>query len=142
MEDDDRQVYLTKASWDVLERLEELGFCRPRERLVLLRIAIAVAMARGLEADPEEIKGRDSHYQLDVLDPLRYAIKWRYPEETRPFFKMSNLAHAGCMYLRDHAQELDGNVPLIEIITQSEDLDFIPWARVEGVPSGDDQDLI
>jgi hypothetical protein len=101
MEDDDKQVYFTKETWAVLERLEELGFCKPRERYVLARIAIAVALARGLETSPEDMKGRDSHYQLDQLEPMKYAIRWRFPEETRPYWRMSNLAHAGCAFLRN-----------------------------------------
>lgn len=141
MEDDDKQVYFTKETWAVLERLEELGFCKPRERYVLARIAIAVALARGLETSPEDMKGRDSHYQLDVLEPMKYAIRWRFPEETRPYWRMSNLAHAGCAFLKERAQELDGNIPFIEIVTEDVEVDFEPWTRIDDVSEFDDPDF-
>ena len=141
MEDDDKQVYFTKETWAVLERLEELGFCKPRERYVLARVAIAIALARGFEASQEDMKGRDSHYQLDVLEPMKYAIRWRYPEEMRPFWRMSNLAHAGCKFLKERAQELDGNIPFIEIVTEDIETDFEPWTRIDDVSESEDQDF-
>ena len=139
-EEDDKQVYFTKDTWDVLDRLETAGFCKPRERFYLARIAISVALARGHEVTQDEMKGRDSHYQLDVLQPLEYAVRWRYPDEKRIFWRMSNLAQAGCEFLRENAQELDGNVPFIELITEDFDVDIDPWTNIES--SLDDFDQV
>jgi hypothetical protein len=141
IEDDDKQVYFTKETWDVLERLENAGFCKPRERFHLARIAIAIALARGLEVSPDEMKGRESHYQLDVLEPLRDVVLWRYPEEKRLFWRMSNLAQAGCEFLRDNAQELDGNIPFIELITEDFDTEIEPWIKVDRSVEDEDQTL-
>lgn len=126
-EKDDAQVYFTNETWEVLEKLENLGFCKSGERYVLARIAIAVALARGLEAPAEEMKGRTTHYQLEILEPLRPAVQWRYPQEIRPFRRMSNLAHAGCRFLLDNCQELDGNIPFIDLITEDLDIETGPW---------------
>ena len=141
MEDDDKQVYFTKSTWDVLESLENAGFCKARERFVLARIAISIALARGLEAPDEEMKGRESHYQLDVLEPLRYLVRWRYPDEGKPYWRMSNLAHAGCEFLRTNAQELEGNTPFIELITEEMEVDIDPWTRTDIPLDQDDQDF-
>lgn len=138
-EDDDRQVYFTKETWDVLERLEQAGFCK--EIYHLARMAIVVALSRGLEASLEEMKGRKSHYQLDVLEPLKSAVLWRYPDEKRPFWRMSNLAHAGCDFLRQNAQELDGNIPLIELITEDFEVDIDPWIDVNAIAGAEEQDV-
>ena len=141
IEEDDKQVYFTKDTWDVLERLETAEFCKPRERFYLARIAIAVALARGLEASEEEMKGRDSHYQLDVLQPLCDVVRWRFPDEKRIFRRMSNLAQSGCEFLCMNAQELDGNIPFIELITEDFGVDIAPWTDIDLVSDEDTQDL-
>lgn len=141
MEDDDKQVYFTKSTWDVLEQLENAGFCKVGERYVLARIAIALALARGLEASPDDMKGRSTHYQLEILEPLVYAIRWRYPEEHRPYWRMSNLAHAGCEFIRANALEIEGNTSFIELITDEVEIDLDPWTRTD-VSVEDDEDQI
>lgn len=138
-DDDDKQIYYTKETWDVLERLEQSGFCN--EIYYLARMAVAVALARGLEVPPEEMKGRQPHYQLNLFEPLREAVLWRYPNEKKVFWRMSNLAQAGCEFLRENAQELDGNIPLIELITEEIDVDIQPWTNIDLAPNGDTQDL-
>jgi hypothetical protein len=55
---------------------------------------------------------------------------------------MSNLAHAGCKFLKERAQELDGNIPFIEIVTEDIEIDFEPWTRIDNVSESDDQDFI
>jgi len=142
VEDDDKQIYFTKDTWDVLERLEDAGFCKPQERYYLARIAVSIALARGLETRPEEMKGRDTHYQLDKLEPVVYAVLWRYPEEQRPFWRISNLAHAGCKFIRDNAQELDGNTPFVELLTEDFEFDVSPWVNIDNALFDGDQETI
>jgi hypothetical protein len=54
---------------------------------------------------------------------------------------MSNLAHAGCEFLRTNAQELEGNTPFIELITEEMELDLEPWTRTDISLDQDDQDF-
>lgn len=136
--DDDAQIYLSDEGWGVLERLESAGFCRPQERFYLMRIAIGVAISRGLEVEESSVLKRETHYQRHTLDPdgaIRDLVNWRYPDEDRVYRRISFLAEAGCRFLKKNAQELDGNIPFIELVTEQVPVDVDLWASIGKIDS-------
>ena len=130
MSGDDKQVYLTEETWSVVKDLHQSVVEGEGDAEVFLRLLISIALARGLDVGDDQISERTTHYQLDKVAPMKYLVQWRYPDEERPYRCMSRLAHAGALYVRNTAAELDGNIPFLEIVSERVEVDVAPWMNL------------
>jgi hypothetical protein len=118
---DKAQVGLTPAANKALESLMETGWFPDKQDAY--RLAIAVALARGLPASASELQGIRTAYNfaggVDRDGRLRQLIAVLAPKEARrPAAYAERLAQAGLMFLHEHLVTM--NRTLAEVLEPQE----------------------
>lgn len=118
---DRRTLGVTPAAQQLLDSLMALGWFR--EEADVFRLAVSVALARGLKKDPSDIVGRNTKWNVGTLDSdgrLRDLVRALAPESgDRPFAYAELTAHAGLEWLKTRL--VDEHAMLSEALSEEVD---------------------